>query len=107
MEILDRPTWQARADAHAARVDEWVLPHLERRRQGVKHPVHDFLFTYYSQRPAALRRWHPGWGVALLDAPEYAEVKGYSRIVQNEMQVLDPDLPARCSGLTLSHVHER
>ena len=39
-----------------------------RRRSGVKHPVHDFLFTYYSQRPAALRRWHPGWGVALEDA---------------------------------------
>jgi hypothetical protein len=78
VEILDRPAWQARADAHAARVDEWVQPHLERRRQGVKHPVHDFLFTYYSQRPAALRRWHPGWGVALLDAPEHAEVKGYS-----------------------------
>ena len=32
---------------------------------GVTHPVHDFLFTYYSQRPAALRRWHPGYGVAL------------------------------------------
>ena len=64
--------------AHAERVDAWVGPHLERRRQGVKHPVHDFLFTYYSQRPAALRRWHPGWGVTLLDAPEYAEAKGYS-----------------------------
>ena len=41
------------------------------------HPVHDFLFTYYSQRPSALRRWHPGYGVALLDAPEYADLKGY------------------------------
>jgi hypothetical protein len=59
-------------------VDAWVQPHLERRRRGVRHPVHDFLFTYYSQRPAALRRWHPGWGVVLLDAPEYAAQKGYS-----------------------------
>ena len=50
------------------RVDAWVQPHLARRREGVKHPVQDFLFTYYSQRPAALRRWHPGWGVALADA---------------------------------------
>ena len=30
--------------------------------------MHDFLFTYYSQRPAALRRWHPGFGVVLEDA---------------------------------------
>ena len=25
----------------------------------------DFLFTYYSHRPAQLRRWHPGVGLAL------------------------------------------
>ena len=65
MEILSYAEWHARADAHAARVDRFVTPHLERRRRGEKHPVHDFLFTYYSQRPAALRRWHPGYGVRL------------------------------------------
>ena len=43
----------------------------------MKHPVHDFLFTYYSHGPAQLRRWHPGYGVALADAPEYAALKGY------------------------------
>ena len=107
MEILDRPAWQARADAHAARVDEWVLPHLARRRQGVKHPVHDFLFTYYSQRPAALRRWHPGWGVVLLDAPEYAGLKGYCRTVPNEMQVSEPDPAGQRSGPSLSVEHLR
>ncbi|ROR92200.1 3-methyladenine DNA glycosylase [Nocardioides aurantiacus] len=78
MEILARDAWQARARAHAERVDVWVQPHLERRRSGEKHPVHDFLFTYYSQRPAALRRWHPGWGVVLLDAPEFDGARGYS-----------------------------
>ncbi len=77
MENLARETWQARARAHAERVDLWVQPHLERRRRGGKHPVHDFLFTYYSQSPAALRRWHPGWGTRLLDAPEYDGLKGY------------------------------
>jgi len=49
-------------------VDAWITPHLERRRRGVKHPVEDFLFTYYSYRPAQLRRWHPGPGIELLDA---------------------------------------
>jgi len=75
--VLDRTTWQARAAAHAARVDAFIEPHLARRGSSVKHPVHDFLFTYYSQRPAQLRRWHPGYGAALADAPEYAGLKGY------------------------------
>ncbi len=81
---LDRALWQARAQAHADRVDVWVQPHLARRRRGEKHPVHDFLFTYYSQRPAALRRWHPGWAVTLLDAPEYAELAGYTSAGRGE-----------------------
>lgn len=47
--------------AHEARVDIWIQPHLARRLRGEKHPVHDFLFTYYSYRPAQLRAWHPGY----------------------------------------------
>ena len=76
--MLDESTWRARAEAHAARVDAFVAPHLARREARVKHPVHDFLFTYYSHRPAQLRRWHPGYGVGLADAgEEYARLKGY------------------------------
>ncbi|CAM3774376.1 3-methyladenine DNA glycosylase [Nocardioides marinus] len=75
--VLSRAEWEPLAEAHAARVDRFVRPHLERREARVKHPVHDFLFTYYSQRPAQLRRWHPGVGVALEDAPEHAGWKGY------------------------------
>jgi hypothetical protein len=85
MEILDEPTWRARAAAHAARIDAFVSPHLARRRDRVKHPVHDFLFTYYSQRPAQLRRWHPGYGVALEAADDYAELKGY-RLVRSSVR---------------------
>ncbi|WP_435742649.1 3-methyladenine DNA glycosylase [Nocardioides sp. SYSU DS0663] len=77
MEVLEAAEWQARAAAHAARVDTFLRPHLARREDGVKHPVHDFLFTYYSHRPAQLRRWHPGHGVGLRDAPEHARLKGY------------------------------
>jgi hypothetical protein len=82
MQALPRTDWVARAAAHEQRVDAWVQPHLARRRRREKHPVHDFLFTYYSQRPAALRRWHPGFGVVLLDAPEYAPLKGYAETVR-------------------------
>jgi len=46
---------------HRARLAAYVEPHLARRRAGVAHPVHDFLFTYYSFSPAKLLDWHPGW----------------------------------------------
>jgi hypothetical protein len=72
--VLDRPTWEARRAAHEARVDAWIEPHLARRRLGRKHPVEDFLFTYYSYRPAQLRRWHPGAGVVLDGSGEDAAV---------------------------------
>jgi hypothetical protein len=77
--VLEEAEWTARAAAHADRVDAFVSPHLARRADGVKHPVHDFLFTYYSQRPAQLRRWHPGYGVALggAAASAYSALKGY------------------------------
>ena len=78
-DVLDEATWRARAATHAARVDGFVAPHLQRRAGRVKHPVHDFLFTYYSQRPAQLRRWHPGYGVGLAgDAAAYAGLRGYA-----------------------------
>ncbi|QGN50298.1 3-methyladenine DNA glycosylase [Micromonospora sp. WMMD558] len=66
--VLDAAVWRARRRAHEERVDAWLTPHLARRRRGEKHPVEDFLFTYYSYRPAQLRRWHPGAGVVLRDA---------------------------------------
>ncbi|MDG4817862.1 3-methyladenine DNA glycosylase [Micromonospora sp. WMMD956] len=65
---LDLADWQARRRAHEERVDGWLAPHLARRRAGRKHPVEDFLFTYYSHRPAQLRRWHPGAGAVLRGA---------------------------------------
>ena len=104
VEILARDAWPARAAAHAERVDTWVQPHVERRRRGVAHPVHDFLFTYYSQRPAALRRWHPGWGVVLAGAEEYVGQRGY-RIVQINTPLPGASAPAECSGLSVSPDH--
>ncbi|WP_246383550.1 3-methyladenine DNA glycosylase [Nocardioides stalactiti] len=79
VEAVPAAVWRPAAAAHADRVDSYVAPHLERREARIQHPVHDFLFTYYSYRPAQLRRWHPGYGVVLADAPEHATLKGYEQ----------------------------
>ncbi|WOC13970.1 3-methyladenine DNA glycosylase [Gordonia sp. MP11Mi] len=75
--VLDRAEWTARADAHGARIEALIGPYLRARRTGGKHPVIDFLFTYYSARPAQLTRWHPGYGTMLLEGSEYDGIRGY------------------------------
>jgi hypothetical protein len=90
--VLDEAEWTARRDAHEARVDAWVQPHLARRRAGIAHPVEDFLFTYYSHRPAALRRWHPGFGTGLVGADSYADLFGY--VDQGGVRTVSADLVA-------------
>ncbi|WOF24645.1 3-methyladenine DNA glycosylase [Microbacterium betulae] len=67
---LPRAQWKAREEAHVARADALTASHRTRAARGEKHPVWDFLFTYYSYKPAVLRRWHPGPGVELGDAGE-------------------------------------
>jgi len=74
---MGRPEWEQRAGEHRDRLRPYVDPHLARREARTKHAVHDFLFTYYSQRPSQLLRWHPGFGVELDDAADYLELKGY------------------------------
>ena len=64
-EILAEAEWRARQRAHEERVRAWTDPHQARASRGEKHPVYDFLFTYYAFRPAWLRRWHPGPDVVL------------------------------------------
>jgi len=75
---LVREEWTARAHAHAERADALTAAHRARRSAGEQHPVEDFLFTYYSYKPAQLRRWHPGAGVVLLDARERRQWRWYS-----------------------------
>lgn len=65
--VLASDTWHLRELAHVDRVARLTEHHLRRRARGIKHPVEDFLFTYYSVKPAELRRWHAGAGVVLED----------------------------------------
>lgn len=65
---LPSTQWRSRAEAHAERADALTAGHRTRASRGEKHPIEDFLFTYYAYSPSVLRRWHPGAGVELLDA---------------------------------------
>jgi hypothetical protein len=74
--VLPEAVWLPRQARHQDQVDELVAGHRERAGRGRPHPVEDFLFSYYSFRPAQLRRWHPGAGVALA-GPTAAERLGW------------------------------
>lgn len=58
--VLSLATWQAMADTHRARAEEWTVPYRQRRASGKMHPIYDFLFIYYRNAPAQLEAWHPG-----------------------------------------------
>lgn len=91
--LVPREEWTARRSRHEERVDAWTRPALERARRGERHPVEDFLFTYYSHRPGQLRRWSPGAGVALeatldeLGPGSWARVEGGAVVAPPSEQV--------------------
>jgi hypothetical protein len=76
--IIARQDWLLREAAHRERADVLTAAHRDRATRAEKHPVWDFLFTYYSYKPAQLRRWHPGAGVELDEAAERLDWRWYS-----------------------------
>ncbi|GAB3585759.1 3-methyladenine DNA glycosylase [Calidifontibacter terrae] len=78
--VLTGPSWRALEATHQQRVDRAVSDHIYRRDRGMRHPIDDFLFSYYHYKPAQLRVWHPGVGVVLQDADERANRTGYHRV---------------------------
>ncbi|HEY2670914.1 MAG TPA: 3-methyladenine DNA glycosylase [Rugosimonospora sp.] len=80
--VVPESVWRERRTAHERRVDGWTAGYRARRPSATRHPVEDFMFTYYSLRPAQLRRWHPGPGQVLAGAdradlgPHYVDAAG-------------------------------
>lgn len=99
---LPRAEWEALAAAHEARVDAATAAHRERRADGRTHPVEDFLFRYYPNSPARLRRWHPGAGVALEEAADLPRATWPHYRVDGDAVSLDLDefLDVRGSAVT-------
>ncbi|GAA4403844.1 3-methyladenine DNA glycosylase [Tsukamurella soli] len=94
--VLTESEWTARAAAHRTRLAPFVDAHIARTRRGERHPVWDFLFTYYNLRPAQLLRWHPGLGIALdgdAAVAEYGSARGY--LADGRRVTVDPRFVAR------------
>jgi hypothetical protein len=93
--VLTAEDWRAREAAHEERADALTAEHRARSARSEKHPVWDFLFTYYSYKPAQLRRWHPGAGVELADAADRRAWRWYVAGAHEDAAVPDAALFAR------------
>jgi len=62
--------WQTREESHRQRVGPHAEAFVQRRARGEKHPVWDFLFTYYSFSPGKLTTWVP----ALSETAQWANI---------------------------------
>ncbi|CAM3356590.1 hypothetical protein PSET11_02362 [Arthrobacter ulcerisalmonis] len=99
--VLPADQWLALEQAHQDRVARYADPYLARRSAGKKHPVEDFLFTYYTQKPGQLRRWHPGVGTVLAGEAAAARSgwKHYRTLDDGELTSLG--LPAGSCAVTV------
>ncbi|AHW64258.1 hypothetical protein CGLY_09065 [Corynebacterium glyciniphilum AJ 3170] len=64
--VLEPDAWRAEQANHRASVRELTAGHRERRSRGERHPVWDFMFSYYPVTPGKLGHWNPGFGVSLV-----------------------------------------
>jgi hypothetical protein len=76
---LNEAEWLPLSARHHRAVETFTATHRGRAGQGERHPVWDFLFTYYSLRPRQLAVWHPGYGTVLTGpaARSYLTRAGY------------------------------
>jgi hypothetical protein len=65
MSLWSREYWLTLRQTHLTRVAPAADAFVLRRSRDEKHPVHDFLFTYYNFSPAKLKQWLPPHGVTL------------------------------------------
>ena len=101
---LSRAQWREREAAHGIQVDELLAGHLARRARGERHPVEDFLHTYYSFSPGQLRRWHPGAGVVLAGAAGMPRASWPFSIIEGGGVRLDVDAFVAARSATLASV---
>lgn len=131
--VLSAEQWRAQQRSHVETVDALTAAHRARRSQGERHPVWDFMFTYYPVKPSALRKWSPGPGIALvldgaatgrnsdsmdagndgnagdplpagLNGPSYFRVQ-YDAPSGTTVAILDTEAFATARGRAVRHIH--
>jgi len=89
--LIPHQEWRDTAERFTHQVKSWTDPYRQRKGAGAKHPVHDFLFSYYSYSMGRLETWHPGFGQLLeCPTPEHFSSKYYREM--NGSVFLDPTL---------------
>lgn len=71
--VIPLELWTDREKRHRALVSPLADAFVKRRGLGLKHPVHDFLFTYYDFSPAKLKHWTPSYEESLAITPHTLE----------------------------------
>lgn len=61
MRFLSYRDWTQRSLSHKKMMEPAADVFLARRSRGEKHPVYDFLFTYYTFSPTKLKLWVPSF----------------------------------------------
>lgn len=92
--VLTHAEWQRMAAEHRERAEAWTQPFRARRAAGDLHPIYDFLFIYYRNKPAHLEQWHPGPNIGLESAPLGESFKPDHYRIESGVTRLAPELMA-------------
>ena len=87
--------WIIISAQYKAEVKLWTDQYRKQKSIGAKHPVHDFLFSYYSYPMGKLESWHPGLGIILEFSKEHPLPAHFSDKYYREINgsvFLDPTL---------------
>lgn len=104
--LLSRDQWADLSSAHLAEVQKWTNPCRARRGSHQKHPVFDFLFTYYPFSLGRLEQWHPGLGIALEvygKIPQQLQGRHYKQ--SDTVIELAPETLTEKEVFRLKHIH--
>jgi hypothetical protein len=99
---LTKEEWERAALLHRDGLSPQLDDYVYKRSARQKDPILDFLFEYYRFRPAQLKRWSPGFGVALQGpGEEYVFSHQALHETPDGMCFLDPRLlpPKRIASL--------
>lgn len=96
--VLSHEQWRTLEHSHERRADALTAAHRARRQRHERHPIEDFLWTYYSVKPTELRRWHPGAGVVLEQGGELRATWKHYAAVRADATVDLPSFFAKRGG---------